>query len=199
MAFISYSAREVNCKVVYYGPALSGKTAHLTYIYRKSNPAGRGKLISLSTETERTLFFDFLPLQVGSLRGMKIRFHLYTIPGQVFYDATRKMILRGLDGVVFVADSQPGRMDENIESLDNLRTNLQGHGCDPDRIPYTIAYNKRDLSDVMLVGVMDKVLNTRPVQAYPSSAVTGEGVFDVLKDISKQVVLGLKDQIPESV
>ncbi|TAL11417.1 MAG: gliding-motility protein MglA [Nitrospirae bacterium] len=199
MAFISYSAREVNCKVVYYGPALSGKTAHLTYIYRKSDPAGRGKLISVTTETERTLFFDFLPLYVGSLRGMKIRLHLYTIPGQVFYDATRKMILRGLDGVVFVADSQPERMDENIESLDNLRTNLKGHGYDPDNIPYTIAYNKRDLPTAMPVEAMDKVLNSRPVQAYPSSAVTGEGVFDVLKDISKQVVLGLKDQIPESI
>ena len=199
MAFISYSAREVNCKVVYYGPALSGKTAHLAYIYKKSNPAGRGKLISLATETERTLFFDFLPLHVGSLRGMKIRLHLYTIPGQVFYDATRKMILRGLDGVVFVADSQPQRMDDNIESLDNLRTNLKGHGYDLDCIPYTIAYNKRDLSNVILAGAMDKVLNTRPVRAYPSSAVTGDGVFDVLKDISKQVVLGLKDQIPESV
>lgn len=199
MAFISYSAREVHCKVVYYGPALSGKTAHLTHIYRRSNPAGRGKLISLATETERTLFFDFLPLHVGSLRGMKIRLHLYTIPGQVFYDTTRKMILRGLDGVVFVADSQPDRMDGNVESLDNLRTNLKGHGYDLDSIPYTIAYNKRDLPNVMPVEAMDKILNTSPVQAYPSSAVTGEGVFDVLKDISRQVVLGLKDQIPESV
>jgi signal recognition particle receptor subunit beta len=198
MAFISYSASEVNCKVVYYGPALSGKTAHLTYIYKKSNPAGRGRLISVATETERTLFFDFLPIHVGSLRGMKIRLHLYTIPGQVFYDATRKMILRGLDGVVFVADSQPDRMNENIESLENLRTNLKGHGYDLDSIPYTIAYNKRDLPKVMPVEEMSKILNTRPVQAYPSSVVTGEGVFDALKDISKQVVLGLKDQIPES-
>lgn len=194
MSFVSHSAREINCKVVYYGPGLSGKTAHLTFIYKKTNPEGRGKLISLATETERTLFFDFLPVNVGTLRGMKVRLHLYTVPGQVFYDPIRKVILRGVDGVVFVADSQPERMDANLESLDSLRLNLKDHGYDFDAIPLTFAYNKRDLPNMMPIAEMDKVLNTRPVKAYPSSAITGEGVFEVLKDISKQVVIGLKNR-----
>ena len=195
MSFVSYSAREINCKVVYYGPGLSGKTAHLTYIHKKSNPEGRGKLISLATETERTIFFDLLPLNVGKLRGMEVRVHLYTVPGQVVYDAVRKLVLRGVDGVVFVADSQPERMEVNIETLDNLRTNLKEHGYDLDTIPFTIAYNKRDLPNIMPIEEMDKVLNTRPVKAFPSSAVTGEGVFEALKDISKQMVIELKKQV----
>jgi signal recognition particle receptor subunit beta len=178
---------------------MSGKTTHLTYIYKKSSPAGRGRLIALATETERTLFFDFLPLNVGSIRGMKIRLHLYTIPGQIFHDATRKMILRGLDGVVFVADSQAGRMDANMESLNNLKTNLKVHGYELDSTPYTITYNKRDLADAMTIEEMDKVLNPRGAKSYPSSAVTGEGVFDTLKDISKQVVSGLMNQIPQAI
>jgi len=195
MSFVSYSTREINCKVVYYGPGMSGKTAHLTYIYKKTSPEGRGKLISLATETERTLFFDFLPVNVGTLRGLKVRLHLYTVPGQVVYDPIRKVILRGVDGVVFIADSQPERMDANIESLDSLRTNLKEQGYDFEAIPFTIAYNKRDLPNMVPIEEMDTILNLRPVQAYPSSAVTGEGVFETLKDISKQVVIGVKQRM----
>jgi mutual gliding-motility protein MglA len=145
MSFINYSSREINCKIVYYGPGLCGKTTNLQYIYNKTNPDAKGKMISLATETERTLFFDFLPLALGEIRGFKTRFHLYTVPGQVFYDASRKLILKGVDGVVFVADSQIERMEANIESLENLRTNLAEQGYDLDKLPYVVQYNKRDL------------------------------------------------------
>ena len=145
MSFINYSSREINCKLVYYGPGLCGKTTNLHYIYAKTSPDAKGKMISLATETERTLFFDFLPLSLGEIRGFKTRFHLYTVPGQVFYDASRKLILKGVDGVVFVADSQMERMEANIESLENLRLNLQEQGYDLDKLPYVIQYNKRDL------------------------------------------------------
>ncbi|HXC62492.1 MAG TPA: gliding-motility protein MglA, partial [Nitrospiria bacterium] len=149
MSFINYSSREINCKIVYYGPGLGGKTTNLIYIYKKTSPDSKGKMISLATETERTLFFDFLPLSLGNIRGFKVRFHLYTVPGQVFYDASRKLILRGVDGVVFVADSQVERMEANIESIDNLRKNLQDQGFNLDAISYTIQYNKRDLPNVV--------------------------------------------------
>ena len=145
MSFINYSSREINCKIVYYGPGLCGKTTNLHYIYAKTSPDAKGKMISLATETERTLFFDFLPLSLGEIRGFKTRFHLYTVPGQVFYDASRKLILKGVDGVVFVADSQIERMEANIESLENLRLNLTEQGYDLDKLPYVIQYNKRDL------------------------------------------------------
>ena len=145
MSFINYSSREINCKLVYYGPGLCGKTTNLHYIYAKTSPDAKGKMISLATETERTLFFDFLPLSLGEIRGFKTRFHLYTVPGQVFYDASRKLILKGVDGVVFVADSQIERMEANIESLENLRLNLTEQGYDLDKLPYVIQYNKRDL------------------------------------------------------
>ena len=145
MSFINYSSREINCKIVYYGPGLCGKTTNLQYIYNKTNPDLKGKMISLATETERTLFFDFLPLALGQIRGFKTRFHLYTVPGQVFYDASRKLILKGVDGVVFVADSQVERMEANIESLDNLRQNLGEQGYDLDKISCVVQYNKRDL------------------------------------------------------
>ena len=145
MSFINYSSREINCKIVYYGPGLCGKTTNLQYIYNKTNPEAKGKMISLATETERTLFFDFLPLSLGEIRGFKTRFHLYTVPGQVFYDASRKLILKGVDGVVFVGDSQIERMEANIESLENLRTNLQEQGYNLDKLPYVVQYNKRDL------------------------------------------------------
>lgn len=194
MSFVSYSAHEINCKVVYYGPGHSGKTAHLTQIYKKSTPVGRGKLISLATENERTIFFDFLPLNIGKLRGMQIRMHLYTVPGQVVYDSIRKLILRGVDGVVFVADSQPERREANMETFENLRANLKEHGYDLDTIPLTLVYNKRDLSNVLSIQEMDKDLNYRSVKAFGSSVVTGEGIFETLKDISKQVVGELKKQ-----
>ena len=145
MTFINYASREINCKIVYYGPGLCGKTTNLQYIFDSTAPQARGKLISLATETDRTLFFDFMPLELGTVRGFKTRFHLYTVPGQVFYDASRKLILKGVDGVVFVADSQEERMDANIESLYNLEENLQSQGYDLMKIPYVLQLNKRDL------------------------------------------------------
>ncbi len=148
MSFINYLSREINCKIVYYGPGLCGKTTNLQYIYNKTNPDAKGKMISLATETERTLFFDFLPLALGEIRGFKTRFHLYTVPGQVFYDASRKLILKGVDGVVFVADSQIARMEANVESLENLRTNLAEQGYSLDKLPYVVQYNKRDMPGI---------------------------------------------------
>src|SRR6201996_7154919 len=145
MSMINYASREINCKIVYYGPGLGGKTTNLEHIHGKVAPETRGKLISLATETERTLFFDFLPVALGEIRGFRTRFHLYTVPGQVYYNASRKLILKGVDGVVFVADSQIERMEANIESLDNLRVNLQDQGYNLDKIPYVVQYNKRDL------------------------------------------------------
>ncbi|MDH4228363.1 MAG: GTPase domain-containing protein [Nitrospirota bacterium] len=192
MSFINYSSREINCKIVYYGPGLCGKTTNLNYIYQKTNPDNRGKMISLATETERTLFFDFLPLALGSIKGFKVRFHLYTVPGQVFYDASRKLILRGADGVVFVADSQVDRMEANVESLENLRTNLAEHGFDLDKIPFNIQFNKRDLPDVASTQEMNGLLNPRGVPTFEGCASKGDGVFDTLKDIAKQVIMELK-------
>jgi signal recognition particle receptor subunit beta len=192
MSFVNYSSREINCKIVYYGPGLCGKTTNLQYIFQKTNPENRGKMISLATETERTLFFDFLPLALGSIRGFKVRFHLYTVPGQVFYDASRKLILRGADGVVFVADSQVDRIEANVESLENLRVNLAEHGFNLDTIPLTLQYNKRDLPDIVPVEELNGLLNQRGVPTFNAVATSGEGVFDTLKDIAKQVVLELK-------
>ena len=159
MAFINYSAREINCKLVYYGPGLCGKTTNLKYIYERIAETAKGKMISLATESERTLFFDFLPLSLGEIRGYKTRFHLYTVPGQVFYDASRKLILKGVDGVVFVADSQEERFEANLESMDNLRGNLREQGSELDRIPCVIQYNKRDLGNAMPVA--ERLLQAR--------------------------------------
>src|SRR5208337_308267 len=166
MSFINYSSREINCKIVYYGPGLCGKTTNLQYIYNKTNPETKGKLISLSTETDRTLFFDFLPLSLGEIRGFKTRFHLYTVPGQVFYDASRKLILKGVDGVVFVADSQIERMEANIESIENLRLNLAEQGYNMDIVPLIIQYNKRDLPNVVPVDDMKKALLKKNESAF---------------------------------
>src|SRR5574339_1292828 len=154
MSFINYMAREINCKIVYYGPGLCGKTTNLQYIYERTNPTAKGKMISLATETERTLFFDFLPLSLGEIRGFKTRFHLYTVPGQVFYDASRKLILKGVDGIIFVADSQSERMDANIESVSNLEQNLKMQGYDLMKIPYALQLNKRDLPNVLSIEEM---------------------------------------------
>lgn len=192
MSFINYSSREINCKIVYYGPGLCGKTTNLQYIYKKTNPDSKGKLISLATETERTLFFDFLPLALGEIRGFKTRFHLYTVPGQVFYDASRKLILKGVDGVVFVADSQIERMEANIESLENLRANLEEQGYNLDTIPYVIQYNKRDLPNVVPLEELKKALNTQGVPDFEAVATDGAGVFDTLKAIAKLVIMELK-------
>ncbi|MFV8751355.1 GTP-binding protein [Nannocystaceae bacterium ST9] len=192
MSFINYSAREINCKLVYYGPGLCGKTTNLQFIYNKTRPEAKGKMISLATETERTLFFDFLPLSLGEIRGFKTRFHLYTVPGQVFYDASRKLILKGVDGVCFVADSQLERMEANIESLDNLRINLEEQGYNLDTIPYVIQYNKRDLPSAVPVEELSRVLNTQRVPEFEAQAVSGEGVFDTLKALAKQVLTELR-------
>ena len=192
MSFINYSSREINCKIVYYGPGLCGKTTNLQYIYTRTNPEAKGKMISLATETERTLFFDFLPLSLGEIRGFKTRFHLYTVPGQVFYDASRKLILKGVDGVVFVADSQIDRMEANIESLDNLRSNLAEQGYDLDKLPYVVQYNKRDLPNAAPLDEMRLLLNPTKVLEFSGCATTGEGVFDTLKAVAKLVLTELK-------
>ena len=192
MSFINYSSREINCKIVYYGPGLCGKTTNLQYIYNKTNPEAKGKMISLATETERTLFFDFLPLSLGEIRGFKTRFHLYTVPGQVFYDASRKLILKGVDGVVFVADSQIERMEANIESLENLRTNLAEQGYDLDKIPYVMQYNKRDLPNASPLAELQEALNPTNVISFEAVAPNGNGVFDTLKAVAKLVLTELK-------
>ena len=192
MSFIKYSSREINCKIVYYGPGLCGKTTNLQYIYAKTNPEAKGKMISLETETERTLFFDFLPLSLGEIRGFKTRFHLYTVPGQVFYDASRKLILKGVDGVVFVADSQAERMDANLESLENLRTNLKEQGYDLDALPYVVQYNKRDLPNAIDLDYLKQYINPTNVPDFEAVATTGVGVFDTLKAVAKQVLIELK-------
>src|SRR5512134_3220406 len=159
MSLINYASREINCKLVYYGPGLGGKTTNLEYIYEKVAPASKGKMISLATETERTLFFDFLPVDLGTIRGFKTRFHLYTVPGQVYYNASRKLILKGVDGVVFVGDSQMERMEANIESMQNLRTNLAEQGYDLDKLPYVVQYNKRDLPNATTMDQLEETLN----------------------------------------
>ena len=192
MSFINYSSREINCKIVYYGPGLCGKTTNLQYIYERTNPDAKGKMISLATETERTLFFDFLPLSLGEIRGFKTRFHLYTVPGQVFYDASRKLILKGVDGVIFVADSQMERLEANQESVENLRTNLAEQGYSLEKIPYVIQYNKRDLPNVVSVEELRPLINPMNVPDYEANARAGVGVFDTLKAVSKLVLNELK-------
>jgi mutual gliding-motility protein MglA len=188
MSFINYSAREINFKVVYYGPGLCGKTSNLEWIYKVSKPEAKGKMVSLATETERTLFFDFLPLDLGEIRGFKTRFHLYTVPGQVFYDASRKLILRGVDGVCFVADSQEARMDANLESLENLRLNLEEQGFDLDELPYVVQFNKRDMPEVLTMEELSSSLNPTQVPEFEAVAIQGVGVFETLKGLARQVI-----------
>jgi len=192
MSFINYASREINCKIVYYGPGLCGKTTNLQFVYLKTAPEAKGKMISLATETERTLFFDFLPLALGEIKGFKTRFHLYTVPGQVFYDASRKLILKGVDGVVFVADSQEERMDANLESLDNLEINLREQGYELGKLPYVIQYNKRDLPNVVPVEEMRRELNLMNVPDFEACAMSGEGVFETLKAVAKLILIDLK-------
>ena len=192
MTFINYASREINCKIVYYGPGLCGKTTNLQYIFDSTAPQSKGKLISLATETDRTLFFDFMPLELGTVRGFKTRFHLYTVPGQVFYDASRKLILKGVDGVVFVADSQEERMDANIESLYNLEENLQSQGYELANIPYVLQLNKRDLPNVVPVPDLVTELKRRDEPVHEAVAATGTGVFDTLKSIAKLVLTELR-------
>lgn len=221
MSMINYASREINCKIVYYGPGLGGKTTNLEYVYGKVSPSTRGKLISLATETERTLFFDFLPVDLGTIRGFRTRFHLYTVPGQVYYNASRKLILKGVDGVVFVADSQSDRAEANLESMQNLYDNMAAYGYDLTRMPFVIQYNKRDLPNAASLSELKEMLNPgwevletsrqRPlanpfqpgemlVSQLPTGewvekapefegvAVSGDGVFDTLKAVSKLVL-----------
>jgi len=192
MSFINYASREINCKIVYYGPGLCGKTTNLQWIYEKTNPTAKGKLISLATETERTLFFDFLPLELGTIRGFKSRFHLYTVPGQVFYDASRKLILKGVDGVIFVADSQMARMDANAESLRNLADNLKMQGYDLKTVPYVLQLNKRDMPNAAPLDVLLKRLRVKGEDYFEAVAPKGIGVFETLKGVARHVLVGLK-------
>ena len=193
MAFINYASREINCKIVYYGPGLCGKTTNLQTIYQRTSPDARGKMISLATETERTLFFDFLPLALGDIRGFKTRFHLYTVPGQVFYDASRKLILKGVDGVVFVADSQEERLDANIESMENLKDNLEEQGYQLEKLPFVIQYNKRDLPNQTPLEELKGLLHPDNVPDFEACALTGEGVFETLKAVAKLILVELKN------
>lgn len=188
MVSINYASREVCCKIVYYGPGLSGKTTNLQFVHRKVPQNTRGKLISLATEADRTLYFDFLPINIGTINGFAAKFQLYTVPGQVYYNATRKLVLRGVDGLVFVADSQADKMDENIESLANLEDNLKEYGYDPETMPLVIQYNKRDLPGILSVEELEQKLNPRGWPCFEASAPTGEGVFGTLKLIIKLVL-----------
>jgi signal recognition particle receptor subunit beta len=192
MTFINYASREINCKIVYYGPGLCGKTTNIQWIYDQANPEKRGKLVSLATETDRTLFFDFLPLDMGMVKGFKVRFHLYTVPGQVFYDASRKLILRGCDGIIFVADSQKARMEANIESIANLATNLKENGFDIRSIPYVLQLNKRDMPSAATVPEMERLLRFRGEPMIEAVANQGTGVIDTLKAAARQVLMELQ-------
>ncbi|HKQ61891.1 MAG TPA: ADP-ribosylation factor-like protein [Candidatus Polarisedimenticolaceae bacterium] len=194
MTFINYAAREINCKIVYYGPGLGGKTTNIQYIHERTRAEAKGKLISLATETDRTLFFDFMPLELGTVRGFRTRFHLYTVPGQVFYDASRKLILRGVDGVVFVADSQQARMDANLESVENLRANLQQNGFQLARVPYVLQLNKRDLPSVVPREELERRLRLGQEPVFEAVAPKGVGVFETLKAVIKLILFDLKNR-----
>jgi len=194
MPMINYSAREINCKVVYYGPALCGKTTNLEVIHRRVAPESRGTLMSLATETDRTLFFDFLPVELGAVRGFTTRFHLYTVPGQVQYDASRRLLLKGVDGIVFVADSAADRLEANVESLRNLEENLRSYGYDPEAIPLVLQYNKRDLPDAIGTEMLDAALRagwTEHAPTHESVARDGTGLFETLRDVSTRVIASL--------
>ncbi len=191
MSMINYASREINCKIVYYGTGLGGKTTNLEYIYSRVNPDTKGKMISLATESERTLFFDFLPIDLGEVRGFKTRFHLYTVPGQVYYNASRRLILKGVDGIVFVADSQASRAEANIESMHNLYENLETYGYDLESIPFAIQYNKRDMPDILSAEELRAQINPMGVPDFEGIAIEGKGVFETLSCVSKLVVEGL--------
>ena len=191
MSMINYASREINCKIVYYGTGLGGKTTNLEYVYSRVSPNTKGKMISLATETERTLFFDFLPIDLGEVKGFKTRFHLYTVPGQVYYNASRRLILKGVDGVIFVADSQRERMEANVEAMHNLYENLESYGYDLSKIPFAIQYNKRDLSNAMTMEELRSQLNPSGVADFGGVAIEGKGVFETLSSVSKMVVQAL--------
>jgi signal recognition particle receptor subunit beta len=192
VSLINYSSREINCKIVYYGPGLGGKTTNIQYVYEKLAPETKGKLVTLATEMDRTLFFDFLPLELGEVKGFKTRFHLYTVPGQVYYNASRKLILRGVDGIVFVADSSEARFDANIEALYNLHDNLKEYDLDLKEIPFVMQWNKRDMPDAIPVQELVEELNPEGFEHFEAVAVNGVGVFDTLKCVAKQVLRQLQ-------
>jgi mutual gliding-motility protein MglA len=194
MSLINYANKEINCKIVYYGCGLCGKTTNLLYIHKKIAAEYRGKLVSLATETDRTLFFDFLPLDLGSIQGFTTRFHLYTVPGQVHYDASRKLILKGVDGLVFVVDSQVERTEDNIESLENLKVNLRSQGYELDNLPMVVQYNKRDLPNIVPVEELERQINHRGDPSFESIATEGVGVFDTLRAVSKLVLASISQQ-----
>jgi len=199
MVLVSYSGKEINAKIVFYGPGLCGKTTNLEYIYGSIPSNNRGKMVSMKTKTERTLFFDFLPLSLGELAGFKTRFLLYTVPGQVYYNATRKLVLKGVDAVVFVADSQRGKMEENLESLQNLRDNLKEHSLSLDDIPYVLQWNKRDMSDLYSVEELERAMNKDGVPSFEAVATTGVGVFETFRAVSKLLLGKLSKEIGASV
>ncbi|MBI4409397.1 MAG: gliding-motility protein MglA [Gemmatimonadetes bacterium] len=199
MSLVNYSTHEITCKIVYYGPARSGKTTNLQYVHTCIPDERKGQMVSLATETDRTLFFDFLPLDLGSISGFRTRLQLYTVPGQVYYNATRKLVLRGADGVVFVADSQREQTEENLESLRNLQENLLEQGFDVRELPTVIQYNKRDVPGVLPTDGLDDLLNFRGVPSFPATAITGAGVFDTLRGISELVLRSLSRKFRESV
>lgn len=192
MSFINYNAKEIHCKIVYYGPSLGGKTTNLQWVYHKTQSDDKSELIELPTDIERTIFFDFLPLNVGEIRGYKTRFHLYTVPGQVVYEPSRKLILKGLDGVIFVADSQPERMEENLQALENLEKNLELQGYDINEIPITMQYNKRDLPNALPLAELRNTLNKFNAPEFEATAREGRGVFESLKTTSKSIITVLK-------
>jgi signal recognition particle receptor subunit beta len=200
MAFVDFASREIHCKIVYYGPGLCGKTKNLQVLHERTAPARRGQLISLATPNERTLFFDFLPLDVGSLRGFQTRLHLYTVPGQVFYDAARRAILRGTDGIVLVADSQEARLAANEESVRNLEKNLREQDIEIAEVPYVLQLNKRDLPSALPADELRRLLAIKDEPTFEATATTGAGVFETLKGIAREVLLDLrKRKTPRSV
>lgn len=198
MPLVHYAAREIVCKVVYYGPARSGKTTNLQWIHRALPEQRRSEMTSLATENDRTLFFDYLPLDLGEISGFRIRFQLYTVPGQVYYNATRKLVLRGADGVIFVADSERGRQDENVESLRNLHENLLEHGFDVREMPLVMQYNKQDLDDAVPADQLNETLNFRDVPAHPAEAIRGLGVLETLRAVSELVLRGVAQRFVPS-
>ena len=198
MSLVNFTTREITCKIVYYGPGRSGKTTNLHYIYGRVPDSRRGRMVSLATQTDRTLFFDFLPIDLGQISGFTTRFQLYTVPGQVYYNATRRLVLQGADGVVFIADSQARQLDENVESLQNLQANLLEHGVDIRAMPLVMQYNKQDLPrELVLQPVeLDDALNFRSVPSFPADALHGNGVFETLKSITELVLRRLAQGAP---
>ena len=193
MSFINFATKEINCKIVYYGPGLSGKTVNIKWIYEHVRPENRGELVTLATETERTLFFDFVPIEVSNVKGFKVRFHLYTTPGQIIYQASRKLILKGVDGIVFVADSQEERHDANLDTLDDMIENLKDYKIDIEKIPLVFQYNKRDLPNILPVDILRRDLNRWNRPDFEAIAIRGVGVLETFKEITKQVLRKLKE------